>query len=205
MSSTPDTNELLPEQEEVYKTAKAVNAQIEFLETFIARRFDEISMEINATAQQADMAEDSIIQRFSEVLEVLGAINHSGDGNTAANTGVELEAIIEETENAANTILDASDRIADCVSDDAKWEDEQGRKEIRESISNDIQNILMACSFQDLTSQRIRNTLDNLSGIEDRLNTTFEKLGIEVKPDQAAVKEQVKEASSQDDIDSLFD
>ncbi len=205
MSSASDTNELLPEQEEIYKTANAINAQIEVLETFIARRFDEISMEINATAQQADMAEDSIIQRFSEVLEVLGAINHSGGGNTAANTGVELEAIIEETENAANTILDASDRIADCVSDDAKWEDEQGRKEIRESISNDIQNILMACSFQDLTSQRIRNTLDNLSGIEDRLNTTFEKLGIDVKPDKDVVKEQVKEASSQDDIDSLFD
>ena len=205
MSSKPEKNELLPEQEEIYKTANAVNAQIEVLETFIARRFDEISMEINATAQQADMAEDSIIQRFSEVLEVLSAINHSGGGNTAANTGVELEAIIEETENAANTILDASDRIADCVGDDAKWEDEKGRKEIRESISNDIQNILMACSFQDLTSQRIRNTLDNLSGIEDRLNTTFEKLGIDVKPDQEVVKEQVKEASSQDDIDSLFD
>ncbi len=205
MPSTSNENKLLPEQEEVYKTAEAVNSQLKVLEAFIARRFDEISMEINATAQQADMAEDSIIQRFSEVLEVLGAINHSGGGNTAANTGVELEAIIEETENAANTILDASDRIAGYVGDDAKWEDEEGRKEIRKNISNDIQNILMACSFQDLTSQRIRNTLDNLHGIEDRLNSTFEKLGIDVTPDKESIEKQVSAASSQDEIDSLFD
>ncbi len=203
--TSAQNNKLLPEQEDVYKTAEEVTSKLELLESFIARRFDEISMEINATAQQADMAEDSIIQRFSEVLEVLKAINHSGDGNTAANTGVELEAIIDETESAANTILDAADRIVEFVGDDEKWESEEGRKELRDNITNDIQNILMACSFQDLTGQRIRNTLDNLHGIEDRLNSTFEKLGIEVKPDETAVKEQVREASSQDEIDSLFD
>ncbi|HEY8963712.1 MAG TPA: hypothetical protein VIN59_04530, partial [Alphaproteobacteria bacterium] len=85
------------------------------LETFIARRFDEISMEINATAQQLDMAEGGIASRFSEVLTVLSAVSHSGAGNTAANAGVELEAVIADTDNAATSIMDSAARITDFV------------------------------------------------------------------------------------------
>ena len=72
----------------------------------MARRFDEISMEINATSQQIDMNEDGMGKRFSEILEILGAINYLGKGESAANTGVELQSVISDTENAANTILD---------------------------------------------------------------------------------------------------
>lgn len=203
--SSESDNKLLPEQEEIFRTVGTVNAQLETLETFIARRFDEISMEINAASQQFDMAEDGIIKRFSEVLELLGAINYSGDGNTAANQGVELEAIIADTEKAANNILDASDRIVEHLDNDDSWKDKDTLNTVRESIRTDVQEILMACSFQDLTGQRIRNTLDSLHGIEERLQTSFERLGIEVKADSGAIKDKVKEASSQGDIDALFD
>ncbi|MGN7438021.1 MAG: hypothetical protein ACTHOO_05185 [Alcanivorax sp.] len=203
--SSESDNKLLPEQEEIFRTVGTVNAQLETLETFIARRFDEISMEINAASQQFDMAEDGIIKRFSEVLELLGAINYSGDGNTAANQGVELEAIIADTEKAANNILDASDRIVEHLDNDDSWKDKDTLNTVRESIRTDVQEILMACSFQDLTGQRIRNTLDSLHGIEERLQTSFERLGIEVKADSGVIKDKVKEASSQGDIDALFD
>ncbi len=200
----PD-NKLLPEQEEIFRTVDTVNSQLAVLETFIARRFDEISMEINAASQQFDMAEDGIIKRFSEVLELLGAINYSGDGNTAANQGVELEAIIADTEKAANNILDASDRIIENLDNDEAWESKDKLGDVRDNIRNDVQEILMACSFQDLTGQRIRNTLDSLHGIEERLQTSFERLGIEVKPNKGAIKEKVQEGSTQGDIDALFD
>lgn len=189
---------------DVYRTVDSLNEQLSVLETFIARRFDEISMEINATSQQVDMAEDGIVKRFSEVLEILSAINYHGDGNSAANTGVELEAVIEDTENAANHILDAADRIADYVDGEKDWNDEGTREDIRNKIRDDIQEILMACTFQDLTGQRIRNTLNNLHSIEERLSNTFERLGIEVKPDDGIIAEKVQKASSQDDVDALF-
>lgn len=197
-------NKLTEEQKSVYHSVDTLNAQLEILEKFIARRFDEISMEINATAQQVDMAEDGIIRRFSEVLEILGAINYHGDGSSAANTGVELEAVIEDTENAANHILDAADRIVGLVDDERDWNDETTRSEIRNNIRNDIQEILMACTFQDLTGQRIRNTLKNLQTIEERLSNTFERLGIQVQPDQSVINKQVEKASSQDEVDALF-
>ncbi|MGH1378120.1 MAG: hypothetical protein ACRBB3_04795 [Alphaproteobacteria bacterium] len=205
MSDTSLKNETSSDKEEIYKTVDTVNVQLSTLETFIARRFDEISMEINASAQQADMAEDGISNRFSEILEVLGAINYSGTGDSAANSGVELESVIKETEVAANEIMDSADVIMDCINNDADWEDKEKRNSHRTTIGDEVQKILMACSFQDRTGQRIRNTLDDLHGIEDRLNSTFETLGIEVKKDDEAIKERVKDASSQDDIDALFD
>ncbi len=189
---------------DVYRTVDHLNEQLGVLETFIARRFDEISMEINATSQQVDMAEDGIVRRFAEVLEILSAINYKGEGDSAANTGVELEAVIEDTENAANHILDAADRIADYVDGEKDWNDASTREDIRNRIRTDIQEILMACTFQDLTGQRIRNTLNNLHSIEERLSTTFERLGIEVEKDEDSVAEKVQKASSQDDVDALF-
>ena len=68
--------------------------QIGTMETFIKRRFDEISMEINATSQQIDMTEDGMAKRFGEILGVMNSISYSRDGTTPANTGVELEAVI---------------------------------------------------------------------------------------------------------------
>lgn len=205
MTSEPD-NKLTEEQEDIYKTVDTVNLQLQTLERFIARRFDEISMEINATSQQFDMAESGITERFSEVLGVLGAISYTGqDGGTSANTGVELEAVIEDTKKAANNILDATDRITECLSDEKGWEKAKTRNEMRTKINNDIQEIIMACTFQDLTGQRIRNTLNNLHSIEERLSSTFESLGIEVENKNDIVDKLVSEASDQGAIDNIFD
>lgn len=182
----------------------ALSDRLETLERFIARRFDEISMEINATSQQVDMAEDGIIRRFTEILEILGSISYSGDGTSPANSGVELEAVIEDTEVAANTILDAADRITNYLDDEQNWKNINESNHVREKIKTDIQEILMACTFQDLTGQRIRNTLDNLHQIETRISSTFERLGINIQPDQKQVENNVRKASSQDDIDALL-
>ncbi|MFP4385916.1 MAG: protein phosphatase CheZ [Alphaproteobacteria bacterium] len=199
-------SQLTTEQEEIYKTVDTVNQQLQTLELFIARRFDEISTEIHATSQQFDMAEDGITKRFAEILEILSAIGYSGGGGgTSANTGIELEAVIEDTEHAANNILDAADRIAEYVSDETNWEDAGTRKEIRDKIKNDVQEILMACTFQDLTGQRIRNTLNNLQSIEERLSSTFKKLGIEVQTERDIVGQTIREASDQSEIDDMFE
>ncbi len=189
---------------DVFSAVSGVCSQLEAIEQFVARRFDEISMEINASAQQADMAEDVITNRFSEILEILSAISYTGSGDTQANTGVELEAIIGDTEEAANKILDSAERIAEIVDEDIDWSDDAMRQNLREKIKNDVQEILLACTFQDLTGQRIRNTLDNLQTIESRLSSTFERLGINIQPNQEAIDKKIVKASSQEEIDELL-
>ena len=186
-------------QESVERVAK----QLEAIETFITRRFDEISAEINATSQQVDMAEDGIVKRFSEILEVLTAISHSG-ANTPANAGVELDAVVDMTEDAANKILDSAGRISTMLQTDKDWDNADTRAKIIEAMTTEVDQIFMACSFQDLTSQRIRKTLDNIKMIKDRLGSALDKIGIKVELEPPENQEMLSTASSQDEIDELF-
>lgn len=175
------------------------------MEKFIARRFDEISMEINATSQQFDMAEESITKRFAEILDVLQAVSFSGDGKTPANAGVELDAVVDMTEKAANRILDAAERISSQIhtKDLSK---ESDRNIAIPAIEADIGEILMACSFQDITGQRIRTTLENLKTIEGRLTGALEKIGVDVEPmrEKAKAEAMTQSGVTQDDIDGMF-
>lgn len=179
-------------------------AQLEKMETFIARRFDEISMEVNATSQQVDMAEEGITNKFSDVFQVLHAISYKGDGSTAANAGVELDAVVDMTEDAANRILDAAGRITSMVNTEENWSTEDARKRALEAISSDTEAIFTACSFQDITGQRIRKTLENIQTIEERLGSALDKLGIHVEFTASERVQEEYQASSQDDVDALF-
>lgn len=185
-----------------------INDKLNTMEQFIARRFDEISMEINATSQQIDMTEEGIARRFAEILDIMSAISYHGDGETQVNTGVELEAVIDDTEQAANKILDAADHIAEMVGEQKEWDNPDKREQLLNTIRSDVQNILLACTFQDLTGQRIRKTLENLQLIEERLSGTLDRLGININVDKEKAVETVAEgktkAQSQDDIDALF-
>lgn len=171
------------------------------MEKFVARRFDEISMEINATSQQIDQSEEGITRRFAEVFELLKAITFSGDGNTPANAGQELDAVVDMTEQAANRILDAAERIANTVRGGGDWSNTEQRARVLEAIESDINEILMACSFQDITGQRIRKTLDNLKIIEERLNTALSGMGIQVPTNMEGI---IQKASSQSEVDDIF-
>jgi hypothetical protein len=188
----------------------ALLGQIETMETFIKRRFDEISMEINATSQQIDMNEDGMAKRFGEILGVVNAISYSGDGSTAANTGVELEAVIAETSKAANTILDNCDRMNDILAPEntaiAKTPEE--REALLDELRGCVQNIMIACSFQDIAGQRIRKTLENINEIEERISDALEDMGIgpeSVKVAAETNRDATKSGATQADIDALFD
>jgi hypothetical protein len=193
--------------DELLTAIQTLSNRFETFETFTKRRFDEISMEVNATSQLMDMAEEGMSSRLTEMLDVLGAISFHGEGDTAANAGVELDAVISITEKAADSIMDATDRIA------AKLEDPEDIKDpriarIAASIGEDLNEILLACSFQDLTSQRINNTIDNLKVVEDQLSSTLSQIGIEVPDKKNKAAESVGEAlktNNQDSIDALFD
>lgn len=178
--------------------------QIHRFEAFVKRRFDELSMEVNATSQQMDMAEDNLGQRFGEIFEVLKAISYSGTGTTAANAGVELDAVVDMTEDAANTILDAAGHITSLVNRPDNWTTEAARKEALDAINAHTEEIFMACSFQDITGQRIRKTLENIKTIEDRLGTALDKLGIQVEHTTSARIQAENYAATQSDIDALF-
>lgn len=175
---------------------------------FVTRRFDEISAEITANTQLLDMAENGIARKFAEVLAILGSIGYQGAGASAHNVGVELSAVVRTTEDAANKILDAAERIGMLAETRGGWEDENARAERLAAVAAHTQEILAACAFQDLTGQRIGKTLANIRKAQTELAETLQRLGlkIDLHVEEEAAREsvQAQKAQSQGDIDRLF-
>ena len=204
--------EALVEENKVLRdTLSALRQRLDGMENLFKRRFDEISMEINATGQLIDMAQDGATQRFGEILNVMQAVSHSGGGDSQVNMGVELEAVVNQTEEAANKIMDSVEKISLKIGDAAGSDAAEDHAAAFQFIQEEVQNIVMACTFQDMTSQRIRTTLENLREAETKLTETLEEMGLDVSAAQKDQKkaDMVEDATdgrySQDDIDALFD
>lgn len=133
----------------------------------------------------------------------------------------ELDAVIEATEVATNSIMEAAEMIESVA---AEISDEQAS-----ILSNAVTQIYEACSFQDITGQRIHKVVGALKEIEQKVETVVEKFGPdpetreELKRKRKAEKEAVDEAgedfeeeeflqgpqmaesaNSQDEIDALL-
>ena len=183
----------------------ALDERMDVLEAYIKRRFDELSMELNATAQSFDMAEDNLGRRFGEVLEALDAIAYDGGGLTPDNMGLELESVLKTTESAVMQILDGAEQATKLIrSSRIDWADSKQRFMALRDIDAYLQQIHMACSFQDITGQRINKTLESIRDIEDRLSGTFEDMGIHVERRQASETIKANAGNSQEEIDALF-
>ena len=193
------------QEDEFMLLLQDVKNQLSQMDSTVNRRLDEVSAEVNATCQMIGMSEDALQGNFSEIFSVLKSVSFSGDGSTAANTGVELDAVLKATENAAHTILDATDKISDITVDD-DWDDKEKRDQKLEKINNFLGEIVIACSFQDLTSQRINKTLENIHAVEEKLSNTLSKIGISAEASKDEKPEAIQQnTASQDDIDALFD
>lgn len=143
----------------------------------------------------------------------------SPDGADSAGiprAGLELDAIVEATESATDTIMQAAE---DIMSNDTKDLDEY-----KEYVNSELMKVFEACSFQDITGQRISKVVKTLNHVEDRVSKLIKILGItnkdgtpkDAKPilDPDAVKSDkdllngpalAGEGIDQDDVDSLFD
>eukprot|EP00439_Symbiodinium_sp_Y106_P088754 s1_g1290.t1 len=139
--------------------------------------------------------------------------------------GLELEAIVQSTENATNTIMEQAELIMSADPDDmAAYHD---------TVQGAVMEIFEACSFQDITGQRISKVVNTLVHIESKISSLADALGSalgeeieeEETPeekrrrelilngpalegegiDQSDVDNILNEGASQDDIDALFD
>lgn len=187
----------------------AMQQELLDLRRFVTRRFDEVSFEINATGQMLGMNEEAMTARFSEVLALLNAVSFRGDGATPHNVGVELDAVVKTTEEAANRIMDAATTIADMTRQPVSWADEAARSAWLQKIELQVTQILTACSFQDLTGQRIARTLENIRQAEADLSDTLQRMGIKIdEPAQAKAAAMIGKpddhVQSQSDVDALF-
>ncbi len=163
------------------------------LKKFVDRRIAELSMEIHATVQLAEFSESNLSGQLSRMQEQIATMVAMPNAATR-NSGLELEAVVQATETAANRIMEAAEAIGDWLRTGAR------DAASMEAVAERVNAIFEACSFQDITSQRIRRAIEHLQQVESMLTemapvsaTTVAAVAAVVDPDLA-----------QDDVDAMF-
>ncbi len=122
----------------------------------------------------------------------------------------ELDAVIAATEAATSTIMDGCENIS--------AEAEKLPPENKQVVLDEVTKILEACSFQDITGQRISKVTKNIKAIEEKVSALMKILGDNIPDfptgsdeDTRVGDERLKngpqmpdKAVSQDDIDKLL-
>lgn len=125
-------------------------------------------------AQLTDLAR--YMESLRHELAQLRSIEISHNHLPAASD--ELDAIVGETATATGRIMDACDRLQAHVT--------LAPPELRDRVNADVTAIFEACSFQDITGQRITKVVKTLKNIEKKVEDIRQALGHHASETSAA-------------------
>jgi len=187
-----------------------IRTEIDMLRTFVDRRISELSAEIHATTELMDFSENNLTGQLADIREQIASVVALPTAATR-NSGLELEAVVQATEEAANRIMEAAEAIGDWL--------REGKNDpvSMQEVNAKVNAIFEACSFQDVTGQRIRRAIQHLQQVENMLTEmapgehapAVERVVVHAPYNNAgALTAEHHEASpdlGQDAVDSLFD
>ena len=141
----------------VSDTVRVVEA-IDSLKSYITTEHDPADM-LQLRLDILDMTQ-TIEQIKTEIA------NTDDDGSTISDAQLELNVVLDETEEATSSILSSAEKIQEII-----WELKETDKDNPgfDKIDELVTEVYMACSFQDLTGQRLRKVVGLTSDIEQRL------------------------------------
>jgi chemotaxis protein CheZ len=146
--------------------AREVRAEVEpllaELRRFVDRRVAELSAEVHGAVQMLDFSESNLSGQLGRIHDEVARMI-TAPSEATRNSGLELEAVVQATEAAANQIMEAAEAISDWLR--AGTDDPAALR----GIAARIETIFEACSFQDLTGQRIRRAIEHLQHVEQVL------------------------------------
>ena len=177
-----------------------------------------------ANEAQIDVLKQEVVvlfNAFHRVKNELASIKHpSNDEDLLGSVSEQLAAISEETSSATNEIMEASEAIQE-VNDRLMAEIKfKGATPNFEVIGENVNRIFEACTFHDITGQRLNKIITAINMLEESLNAlvvtigkdALESLPVEQKSihhDDEGLELAGPQVGgpefSQDDIDKLFD
>lgn len=167
-------------------------------------------------------------ETLSQFKKAFQEIHSSGEKANIAFQEVsdQLDAVVRSTEQATNRIMDLAEEMQRRVVDlraFAGTMPEDGGKEnfltICDQTEGDILGVITACSFQDITGQRIKKAVHALQAVEKILLRLMVTAGIKMKgrelgKEEVVIQEETEramemlagpqEGSSQADVDSIL-
>lgn len=139
----------------------------------------------------------------------LFAIGASGGGGVTGDAAQHLDAVIKGTEEASHAIMDAVDVVQNTANGLSGAP--------QEAIMGAVTKIYEACTFQDLTGQRVNKVIKILKEVDARIGRMLQLFGGDAavtaipRRDERAGDERLlngpqlpDQAPSQDDVDALF-
>ncbi len=165
------------------------------LRRFVDRRIAELSAEVHGTAQLLDFSETNLSGQLSRIHEQIASVV-SLPVQASRNSGLELEAVVQATETAANQIMEAAEVIGDWVHSDRRDPADLA------IVAEKVNAIFEACTFQDITGQRIRRAIEHLQRVETMLSDMMPTAP--PAPDGPAPSEFPIEEMAQNDVDAMF-
>lgn len=167
------------------------------------------------TAQELEKEIENLAQYITQAKTEIAAITldteQTGSDKNLGHAQLELNEVVRHTEEATNTIMDKAEAIMAAAG---------AMGETGATINGHALEILEACSFQDITGQRIKKVLKTIEQIELRVGNLVKLFGgelpegmafgeIETGPqraDEALMNgpQLTKDKPTQDDIDKLF-
>ncbi len=164
------------------------------LRRFTDRRIAELSAEIHATVQLFDFGESNLSGQLAIIQEQV-AVMVAMPAAATRNSGLELEAVVQATEAAANQIMEAAEAIGDWLRD--------GARDVAsiEIVALRLNSIFEACTFQDVTGQRIRRAIQHLQHVETMLT---EVIPNHKEPTVTRERVVVNPDLVQEDVDRVF-
>lgn len=178
------------------------------------------SLSENITTSSLDVLRrelETMAASIARTRREIASIKPEGPGNNRIMTATEeLDHVVKSTEKATSDILSAAERVQAIVG-------ELRAKGIDDPLCDELDmhgtNMMMACSFQDLTGQRMSKVVNTLRYLETRVNAMIEIWGIsaadteklvdkrmDTKPDAHLLNGPARdgEGVAQDDVDRLL-
>ena len=129
---------------------------------------------------------------IAEMRTEIGALRPNDIKNgRIPDAGQELEAIVETTESATETIMASVEAIMAADTNDADA--------YQAEINDQAIKIMEACSFQDLTGQRISRVVETLTFIESRISRFSNAIGA-IDGDIELTEDEQREAERREEL-----
>jgi len=161
-----------------------------------------------------------LLRYINRVREEIASISRPADDSHEFGTmSDQLDAVIKATDEASNTIMECAEKNEEAIIELRKQIKDPAQVTLLDTISKNDMDTIQACSFQDITSQRVTKVARSLTYVEDRVSALTQLWGedeiakVEVKGDGKTADEKLlngpaldpSRSINQDEIDALFD
>ncbi len=176
-----------------------------------------MSSEAEAVKLKTELA--GLFRYLERVREEIAAISRPADEEMEfGSMGEQLDAIVQATEKATDTIMESTENSLRAVDTLRETLKDPAQTALLDQIVKDGNEILEACSFQDITGQRVSKVVKSVTYVEERVNALIDVWGkdevdsVEVEGEEKTEDEKLLagpqlegKGLDQAAIDALFD